>query len=245
MNQKLKLISFGDLIVTNIYFNFFPEIISLLLTQIIIIFIYQPNSLSANTQGYVLLQHLLSILLCFIFLMVMYICTYVLSNTDYSFAFKGALKVFGARNPRYNLKAMNPFKRLIYSSLHIILLFNILLLKPLLYFFQKYVNNNSFTEYIFSNLYSGSLSSFADPHLYIFMALQLLHVLILLYWVYTKTQKFIALGFKEMVEERYNSEEAKKYPAYSRFWLYAFPIAVLLLWIFIHPLSLLLIQILH
>ncbi|MBP7967641.1 hypothetical protein KAZ66_05225, partial [Candidatus Woesebacteria bacterium] len=95
------------------------------------------------------------------------------------------------------------------------------------------------------NLYKEAIKDFYDPRLYIFMIMQLIHMSVLLYIEYTKTQKFIALGFKEMVEEKYNSEEAKKYPAYSRFWLYAFPIAVLLLWIFIHPLSLLLIRILH
>ena len=244
MNFKSTSFSVWDLIVQSIYFRFLIQIISVLVTQFLIIFIYKPQYLLLNWQGFSFVSHILS-------LPIFYICLYVFfklvnskSSSHFTHTFKESYTLVLEKYPEYNLRKMPIWKRSLKVGIQTLIIMNIFVLIPILYLIQQNFFHNSLQP-IYEYLYSGTLSGFADPRLYIFMAIQLLHVLILLYWIYKRTQNLISHGFKEMVEERYNSEEAKEYPAYSRFWLYAFPIAVLLLWIFIHPLSLLLIKAMH
>ena len=223
---------------------FLVDILSALLIQFFVLYLVNRDTLPIGRQGFLVLNSMLTVIFFALGLILLHLLINKLLQNNLSYSFKEAYKQLASKHDEYNKQKITRIKRLLNAFVNTIATYNVLFILPLVYLIQRFFFYNSLQS-IYEYLYSGSLSSFADPHLYIFMALQLLHVLILLYWVYNKTQKFIALGFKEMVEEKYNSEEAKKYPAYSRFLLYAFPIAVLLLWIFIHPLSLLLIRILH
>ena len=220
------------------------EILSSLFVQIFVIYILNLVVLPTSRQGLLFLNSAPTVILFIIGLIMFQLLINNVFANDFLYSFKTIEKQYMKQNDRDLGKKKLHIRKLVDSFLRFISIYNILLILPIILLINTYIFKN-YEIGLLRNLYKEAIKDFYDPRLYIFMIMQLIHMSVLLYIEYNKTQKFIALGFKEMVEEKYNSEEAKKYPAYSRFWLYAFPIVVLLLWIFIHPLSLLLIKALH
>ncbi len=246
MNNKIsyKKLSNWDLIFYRITLRYIHFYFSTVIAQILVLYVIKPDHIPLVTQGYLAFTVILG-------LIIFTLSSFLFGNLfgriplcDFTYAFKNGTSQFRMKFPEYNNRLKPFYIKLLIAFADIVLLINVALILPAINYLYRILLNGENLSF-FSSLYRNSLSDIADRRIYILVFLQMCQIIFFIFLNYRNTAILNNLGFKEMVEEKYNSEEAKKYPAYSRFWLYAFPIAVLLLWIFIHPLSLLLIKALH